>query len=287
MPTFISLKKTLNTETLRHIDKHANLDKISALFFLDRSGFESVSKKTVIYSVSLCLCVLTALFTLGMITPLHAAEPAGKVTHVSGSLGARKADGSIKFLSINSPVEEGDMLVTEKRTYARIKFRDNSEITLKPTTQFKVEQFSHSKDRPADDKAAFNLIKGGLRAVTGQIGKRGDPDSYRMKTPTATIGIRGTNYGATFCMADCGKLPSGLYVDVAAGKIVVSNQGGSQTLGAGQFGHVPSATIPPVILPKNPGVSTFTPPPSMSGPAKGASGPTGGGQVKGGDCEVR
>lgn len=219
--------------------------------------------------------------------PLHAKEPAGRVTHVSGSLGARKADGSIKFLSINSPVEEGELLVTEKRTYARIKFRDNSEVTLKPNSQFKVEQFSHSKDAPADDKASFNLIKGGLRAVTGQIGKRGNQDGYQMKTPTATIGIRGTNYGATFCMADCGKLPSGLYVDVADGKIVVTNQGGSQILGAGQFGHVQSLTAPPVILPQNPGVSTFTPPPALSGSGKGPAAAAGGGQDKGNDCEVR
>ena len=231
--------------------------------------------------------IMSGIIALGICPPLYAGEPVGSVTHVSGSLGARKGDGSIKFLSINSPVEEGDMLVTEKRTYARIKFRDNSEVTLKPNTQFKIEQFSHSKDKPADDKAAYNLVKGGLRAVTGQIGKRGNQDSYQMKTPTATIGIRGTDYGATYCQADCGKLPSGLYVDVADGKIVVTNRGGSQTLGAGQYGHVPSATAPPVILPKNPGISTFTPPSSVSGPSKGPSPPTGGEQGKKDDCEVR
>lgn len=123
-----------------------------------------------------------------------AAEPAGSVTHTSGPLAARKGDGSIRSLSINSVIEEGDVIMTEKRTYARIKFRDNSEMLLKPATEFKVERFGFNRDKPSDDAAVYSLIKGGLRAVTGQIGKRGDPNSYKMKTATATIGIRGTDF---------------------------------------------------------------------------------------------
>ena len=126
------------------------------------------------------------------------AGQAATVTHLSGPLVVRKADGATKAISIGSKVDEGDTVVTEKRTYARLKFTDGGEVTLKPNCQFKVEKFSYDQGKPKDDLASYKLIKGGLRAITGQIGKRGNQDSYEMKTPTATIGIRGTIFLAEY-----------------------------------------------------------------------------------------
>lgn len=142
--------------------------------------------------------VALAACSFGLGTPVWAAEPAGTVTHASGSLSVRKGDGMVKALAVNATVEENDLIITDKRTYARIKFRDNSEVVLKPNSQFKVDQFAFKKEQPAEDKAVYNLVKGGLRMVTGQIGKRGDPNSYKMKTPTATIGVRGTIFDVDY-----------------------------------------------------------------------------------------
>ena len=131
-------------------------------------------------------------------TTLVFAGQAATVTHVSGPLAVHKTGGVIKAISINSIIDEGDTVVTEKRTYARLKFEDGGEVTLKPNTQFKVEKFSYDQSKPKEDSASYNLIKGGLRTITGQVGKRGNQDSYQMKTPTATIGIRGTIYLAEY-----------------------------------------------------------------------------------------
>ena len=221
-------------------------------------------------------------FLLLSIVPAMAGEIAGTVTHLSGPLFALKTDGTRKALSQKSKVEAGDTLITEKRTYARIKFIDNSEVTLRPGSQLVVEKFSYDKKKPEQDSAVFNLVKGGLRAVSGNVGKRGDKDSYKMNTLSATIGIRGTHYGASHCTTDCGKLPSGLYVDVADGSIIVSNQGGEKVFDAGQFGYVPDSGSPPVSLPKDPGVG-FNPPPAIPPPASRAT-PAAPAKV---DCEVR
>ena len=229
--------------------------------------------------LAICLCAGHA----------FAGQVVGTVTNLSGPLLAKKLNGTTKILTRNSAVEEGDTLITEKRTYARIKFIDSSDVTLRPGTLFKVERFSYNEKAPKNDSAIMSLVKGGLRSVTGKISKRGNQDAYEMRTPTATIGVRGTVYGATFCQgSECGSLPAGLYVDVADGKIVVSNKGGSQFFTVGQFGFVPSTTAPPVLLPKNPGTS-FTPPPSVSGPAPSGhqGGPSGSGPSKPVDCEVR
>ncbi|MRX07386.1 iron dicitrate transport regulator FecR [Pseudoduganella sp. FT25W] len=122
-----------------------------------------------------------------------AAQVAGTIVQLSGPLMAKRSDGAVRILSMKSEVESGDTLVTEKNTYAMVKFIDNSEITLKPSTTFKVENFSYDADKPDGDAASFNLVKGGLRSVTGLLGKR-NKEKFSMKTPSATIGIRGTTF---------------------------------------------------------------------------------------------
>lgn len=130
-------------------------------------------------------------------TVAWAGQVAGTVTHLSGPLLAKKADGAVKVLSQKSTVEQGDTLVTEKDTYARIKFIDDSEMTLRPNSQVKIDDFSFEDDQPQKDKASFSLIKGGLRAVTGTLGKR-NKEKFGVNTPTATIGIRGTIFIAEY-----------------------------------------------------------------------------------------
>lgn len=234
---------------------------------------------------------VTSLLLSGLLflaAPLFAGQ-AGTVTHISGPLAAHTVNGVVKALSIGSKVDEGDTVVTEKRTYARIKFNDGGEVTLKPNSQFRVESYSFEQGKPKEDAASFNLIKGGLRTITGQIGKRGNQDSYQMKTPSATIGIRGTIYDAHFCQGDsCGAIPAGLYLAVSNGSVVITNSAGTQTtlqVKAGQYVYVQNPVTPPVVLPAKPDIP-FNPPPSVGASAAGKAGvgANGGG---GTDCQIR
>jgi hypothetical protein len=186
----------------------------------------------------------------------------GRVTHLSGPLFAKKADGTTRVLSINSAVEQGDTLATEKKTYARIKFTDNSEISMRPGTQLKVSQYNFDQAKPKEDKVVFNLIKGGMRSITGMIGKRGDQDSYKLVTDTAVAGVRGTTYECKICEGNCGSIPNGLYLFVLEGIINVSNNAGSQNVSAGQYVYVQTKESMPTILPGNPGID-FTLPTSI------------------------
>ncbi len=144
------------------------------------------------------LAWLLAMFMAGL---AHAGQTVGTVTDLSGPLLARKADGVIKVLSQKSTVDQGDTLVSEKDTYARIKFVDNSEITLRPDTQFKIEHFNYEFAKPANDNIVFRLVKGGLRSITGLLGKR-NRDHFALVTPVATIGIRGTIFIAEYLPPD-------------------------------------------------------------------------------------
>ena len=84
-------------------------------------------------------------------------------------------------------------------SYKTYGLKDGTKMTLRPETSFAVEKFSHDGKEEA---GFFRLIKGGVRAITGLIGKR-NPQGMRVSTTTATIGIRGTSFDARLCEADC------------------------------------------------------------------------------------
>ncbi len=194
------------------------------------------------------------------------AQTAGTVTHLSGTLSVKRADGASKVLAVKSEVKPGDLLSTESDTYARIKFADNSEVVLRPNTQLKVEDFSFNQAKPETDNVMLAMLKGGLRAVTGLIGRR-NHDKVNFTTNTATIGIRGTHFGALLCQNDCGKIPTtsgrtppnGLHVDVTDGAILVKNGAGQIQISAGQFGFVANANTPPVTVPPQQGIQVTMP----------------------------
>jgi hypothetical protein len=191
---------------------------------------------------------------------------AGEITHLSGTLADEKADGSRKLLGVKSQVEEGDTLSTEAGTYARIKFIDGGEVVLRPNSQLKVQSYHYNVAQPATDNVVLAILKGGLRAITGLLGKR-NRDKVSFQTATATIGIRGTNFGALLCQNDCADIPTasgqppgnGLHVDVTDGAIVVSNGAGSAQIGIGQFGFVADPNTPPLIVPPGQGVQVTVP----------------------------
>jgi len=253
-----------------------------------------------------------------------AAQVAGTVVQLSGPLLARKASGAVKILSLKSEVESGDTLVTEKNTYAMVRFIDNSEITLKPATTMKIDSYAFDNAKPDGDAANFSLVKGGLRSVTGLLGKR-NKEKFELKTPSATIGIRGTTFVAEYVPPDEDRalaslqawlnastaalgdsvmpvaplqlaqgplLPPpapqrapGLYVQVLDGLIHVTNPSGSSNFAAGQFGYTPNFRQPPVIVPQNPGI-LFLPPPAFNTPMSGSTG-NAPGKSNTVDCEVR
>jgi len=227
--------------------------------------------------------LLLSLFSAGVF-----AAGAGTVTHLSGTLSVQRPDGSVRILSQKSEVSPGDVLTTQRDSYAQINFTDGSSLTMRPNTQIKVEQYSFSQERPQEDNKFLRLLKGGLRTVTGLIGKRGNQDAYKIGTNTATIGIRGSSGdtidntgGCEGVTPGCEKLPPGVYHTTYTGSYIMQNEGGTQIIGEGQFGFARDPKSPPVILPGDPGLNVSQLPFTL-----GISG----GRVQGGagqECVVR
>lgn len=135
---------------------------------------------------------------------VNAAEVVGNVRFVSGGLMAQRLDGTAKVMAAKADVQLGDMLVTASDSYAQVVMNDGTKMILRPNSNLKIEGYQFNPQNPEKDNAVFRLLKGGFRTVTGLIGKRGNPDAYKLRSAGATIGIRGTDFTSRLCeAADC------------------------------------------------------------------------------------
>jgi hypothetical protein len=209
----------------------------------------------------------------GVLVWLNAAAQtpaAGTIGLLKGQASATSAGGAARALSKDGAVYSGEAVQTGAQSYALIKFSDQSTTLLRPSTQMIIEKYQFNRPAAASEAAPaasplapvqtadsagvagessfFRLIKGGLRTVSGLIG-HADYSHFRLTTPVSTMGIRGTDFVAATCEADCqadpevlksvpvgsntqGAVVSGAYNGTIT---VTSNTGQVLVLQAGQF----------------------------------------------------
>lgn len=219
--------------------------------------------------------LLAALLALGLAGAAYGADaaPAGTISMLTGRATAVGADGTVRALREDDRVFEGEVLSTGPSTYLNVVFRDNGRILLRPNTRFAIDQFKYQAPAAANGRAVaaapvesafFRLLKGGFRAVTGAVGKRDQAD-YRVRTPVATIGIRGTDYESRLCQGDCLDVDppptDGLYTGVNQGTITLTNDQGTVEQPKGRFTFTPLVTGGVVTLKAPPKVLTQDPMP--------------------------
>lgn len=198
-----------------------------------------------------CRSVLLALLIL-MAVPAFCAEPAGRILAAVGQVVVIR-NGQASPLATGAAVEVGDQIKTGPASRAQILFTDSSIVAIKPQTDFLVTDYVFNGSEDGSEKSFFSLIRGGLVTVTGLIGHV-HKANYAIRTPAATIGIRGTVWGADHCEADeCqnsdgSKAKPGTYGQVKSGVIAVTNNTPEVEFGAGSAFYVANADTPPERL---------------------------------------
>ncbi|MCA1984017.1 hypothetical protein [Nocardioides nematodiphilus] len=139
-------------------------------------------------------------------------------------------------------------------------------IAVVPTTGYGAASLGLPQPVPKDQNAVN-------QALANEIGLAITQSGGQQSGPTISANVSSPPNRAP-----------GLYLSVLDGIISVSNTGGSQVFAAGQFGFVPTAQTPPVILPSNPGL-LFLPPPAFTQSVTTAT--TKATKPAGVDCEVR
>jgi len=142
-----------------------------------------------------------ALFAaLGLAVAAQAAD-IGRVLLAVGDSTAIRGNQTIK-LAFGTLIQDKDVLHTGVASNLQVRFTDESIVSLKDNSELRIDSFQFSGKEDGGERGFFSLLKGGLRTITGLIG-RSNNSNYRLSTTTATIGIRGTDYAATLCQSDC------------------------------------------------------------------------------------
>ena len=195
------------------------------------------------------------------------ANTAGYVQFVNGEVQLTTQAGQTHSVQKGEAVNEGDTLISAKAASAQVKMQDGGFVAVRPDTQLKFDSFKFSGKEDGSEQSFFSLFKGGFRAVTGLIGRVRKQD-YHITTPTATIGIRGTDH-ETFVVVPDSELaavaPVGAYNKVNLGETYMATEKGTIFVLPNQMGFAGAADKMPKLQPINTNIFTVAAEPAPQG----------------------
>ena len=170
---------------------------------------------------------------------IYAAENIGGVFEQSGKPGSIvRTTGEELTAQLDTGIQSYDNVETENGRL-RIKFVDDTQVSLTEHTLIEITDYVYDPD-PSKSKMAMNFVSGTARFATGSLGLV-PKENIMIETPTATIGIRGTDFTTT--VDELGRslvilLPDANCDDKVkleegcrpSGSITVTNDGGTVTL---------------------------------------------------------
>jgi hypothetical protein len=210
-----------------------------------------------------CLGMTVVCFAAG-----HTAAYAGVAGHVqfvNGNVQIVDPAGQTRPAKKGDAINEGDTLASAIKSSAQIKMQDGGFVAVRPETRLKFDQFIFAGKEDGNEKSFFSLFKGGFRAVTGLIG-RVNKQNYRITTPAATIGIRGTDHETVVVTPNGRNARSGTYNMVNTGETSMTTDRGTVNIKPGEgMAFSPGMNQAPVVMPVNTELFTASPPPSDQG----------------------
>jgi len=119
------------------------------------------------------------------------ADVAGEITFASGEVRIGKSNG--KSVDIGTKINEGEALETGADGHLHIKFIDGGILILRPSTTSVVENYSLNSADPSQSRMRIMVLHGTVRSITG-AGAKAAPRQFRLNTPVAALGVRGTDF---------------------------------------------------------------------------------------------
>jgi len=106
------------------------------------------------------------------------------------------ANGDSRELKQGDFVYVNDEILTGDRSFAVLQFTDGAKVTVRPDSKLVIESYLYAGND--GDEATLNLVSGGLRVITGAMAKT-NPENYKVRTPVALMGVRGTEFSIMLC----------------------------------------------------------------------------------------
>ena len=234
------------------------------------------------------LALVAALFAAMIGVVLAQGTSPGQFVAVVGEVRLVGRDGTTRPAERGGEVREGDTIATGPGAIAQIRLADGGFLSIRADTETTLERFAYAGAEDKNASMFISLLKGGFRSVTGLIGQLNRP-GYRITTPSATIGIRGTDHEpfvVTPATAQALQMAAGTYDRVHSGQTFIQNkQGLTQFANPNQTLFVSDTSAPPRLLPTPPAIyriptpvsASPQPPQQAGGPASDQKGQSAGG----------
>lgn len=162
---------------------------------------------------------------LVLLSAIDSWAAVGKVTEQTGPTEIVREKKSLPS-AVNAPVEMNDTIITAKAR-AQLTFEDNTTVKITEQSKLVIDDFVYDPKK-GTGKVAMKVVLGTARYASGQIAKT-NPQAVDVKTPTATVAVRGTDFSMT--VDELGRslvmlLPSCDDKGCVTGAIVVKNDAG-------------------------------------------------------------
>jgi len=149
-----------------------------------------MTRKTLYRNCLVALSVLLAIPCSGAMALDN--TPAGSVKSVSGEASVLRGGAAAQPLKAGDRIFEKDVLHTGKQGTLGLILRDNSTLSLGPSSRLEVKRFLFEPEKGALAQV-LRLSRGSMAAVSGEIVKL-NPEVARVETPLYSVGIRGTQF---------------------------------------------------------------------------------------------
>jgi hypothetical protein len=181
---------------------------------------------------------IALLFLAGLLSTGWASA-AALVETVTGDVRVEK-NGVMSGVQANQRIEAGSTVHTSGSGNAVLRFDDGQLAALSANTDFRIDGYRFDAAKPELDRIAMSMFRGTMRFVTGLIGSR-NRSAFALKTTTATIGIRGTDFVVG--------VQSGDYLTVTQGAVSGTNLAGTTNFVAGTSGFISSSSALATVIP--------------------------------------
>lgn len=117
----------------------------------------------------------------------------GEVSLVLGKAYRYDIEGDRSRVERGAKVSVSDRLVTESNGHVHVRFVDDALVSVRPNSSLEIQRYDYNSERPELSAVKFNLTEGVARAISGEAAKSAR-DRFRLNTPVAAIGVRGTDF---------------------------------------------------------------------------------------------
>ena len=117
----------------------------------------------------------------------------GTVSLILGKAAVESAEQMTERLAVGSQIKVGDRITTQANSTVHLRFVDGANVAVRSGSELEILNYQYDKARPEASKVKFNLVRGETRAISGDAAKSAR-DQFRLNTPIAAIGVRGTDF---------------------------------------------------------------------------------------------